>query len=198
MKDEGKHVMRAGLLAVGAIVVATAVWAGQDIAPRDRGEAAPPPARTSSRSPAPAAPDTTGRALWAYVEAAKYRSWPLWPGKEEFFEGEEPHGALLTVYVDSSVYRALEAGATTMPPRSIIVKENFGPDRKLRAHTIMYKVPGFSPEHRDWFWGQFGPDGKVLAAGRVQLCWQCHDVARKYDDLWILRDQEYLESQGTR
>jgi hypothetical protein len=59
----------------------------------------------------------------------------------------------------------------------------------------MYKVPGYNSEHHDWFWGQFAPDGKVMAAGRVPLCFQCHDVAAQYDDLWILRDQNYLKRQ---
>jgi len=167
--------------------------ASADAARTDRGAAA----RDTGAAPADP-PDTTGQALWAYVTKADYTSWPLWPGKKPFFRGEEPHGALLTVYVDPAVYRALTRRDSVMPAGSIIVKENFGPDRKLRAHTIMYKVPGYSPEHRDWFWGQYAADGKVLAAGRVPMCWQCHDVAAHYDDLWILRDQEYLESVGSR
>lgn len=141
-------------------------------------------------------PDTTGEALWAYVTAHDFRHWQLWPGKKPFFKGEQPHGALLTVYVDSLAYDALTRRAGRMPPRTIIVKENYGPDRQLKAHTIMYKVPGYSPEHHDWFWGQYAPDGTVLAAGRVGLCYQCHDAAANYDDLWILRDQEYLRSQS--
>jgi hypothetical protein len=36
----------------------------------------------------------------------------------------------------------------------------------------------------------------VIAVGRVSLCVQCHDAAANYDDLSILRDQEYLRSQS--
>lgn len=163
----------------------------------DRGAGTPSaaPARGAPTANGAAFPDTTGEALWTYVTAAPYESWRLWPGKGRFFPGESPHGALLTVYVDSLVYDALTNGAMEMPARSVIVKENYGPDSTLKAHTVMYKVPGYSREHHDWFWGQYAPDGKVLAAGRVQLCWGCHDVAAKYDDLWILRDQKYLEGR---
>lgn len=142
--------------------------------------------------PAANGPDTTGEALWAYLQREHYRTWSLWPGKGRFFPGEQPHGALLTVYVDSPVLDALRDGADRMPAGSIIVKENYAPDSSLVAHTVMYKVPGYDAEHHDWFWGQYGSDGQVLAAGRVQLCWQCHEVAAPYDDLWILRDQKYL------
>lgn len=138
-------------------------------------------------------PDTTGEDLWSFI-VAKYKNWSLWPGKDKFFKGESPHGALLTVYVDSLVYNVLNSGAQKMPARSIIVKENYDSNKTLKTHTVMYKVPGYSPEHQDWFWGWYSPDGKVLAAGRVKACYQCHDVAKQYDDLWILRDQNYLKT----
>jgi hypothetical protein len=35
----------------------------------------------------------------------------------------------------------------------------------------------------------------ILAVGNVRQCYQCHDVAKEYDDLWILRDQNYLKNQ---
>lgn len=152
----------------------------------------PAPAGTDTTPASETYPDTTGPALWAFLDSSDFRTWPLWPGKGRFFPGEQPHGALLTVFVEPGVRDALLDGAERMPPRAVIVKENYGPDSTLRAHTVMYKVPGYDPQHHDWFWGQYAPDGKVLAAGRVQLCWQCHEVAAPYDDLWILRDEAYL------
>lgn len=175
--------MRSPAIATVLVVGALAIAAGRR-------------SHTDAAAPARLGPDTTGEALWAYLARTRYESWPLWPGKRRLFPGEQPHGALLITYVDSLVLQALAEDAPRMPPGSIIVKDNFAPDSTLQGHTVMYKVRGYDPGHHDWFWAQYAPDGAVLAAGRVKLCWQCHEVAAAYDDLWILRDQKYLGRSG--
>lgn len=134
-----------------------------------------------------ATPDTTAEALWAHLQRESYQSWALWPGKERRYKGQEPHGALLTTYVNGLAHDGLTHGAAQMAPGAIVVKENYGPGDQLMAITVMQKVQGYDPQHRDWFWAKYLPDGKVDAAGRVAACYQCHDGAADHDGLWTLK-----------
>jgi hypothetical protein len=88
-----------------------------------------------------ALPDTMGAAVWSHLEAADYSAnWELWPGKGELYTGQEPHGALLTTYLNPVAYAALTGMAGSMPAGAIIVKENYMPDSTLAAITVMYKL----------------------------------------------------------
>lgn len=62
------------------------------------------------------------------------------------------------------------------PAGSIAVKENFADadGATLEALTVMRRVAGYHPEGGDWFWAQYGADGTVMAAGRVEMCVSCH------------------------
>jgi hypothetical protein len=78
-----------------------------------------------------------------YLTAQDYQeAWELWPGKGELYEGTEPHGMLLTTYLNPEALEALNNKAGSMPDRAIIVKENYMPDGAYDAMTVMYKVPG--------------------------------------------------------
>ena len=99
------------------------------------GEAAEPMSRASAVAEA----DTTGAAIWAHLQQSDYRSnWTLWPGKGELYTGQEPHGMLLTTYLNDLALQALSSGASSMAPGSIIVKENYMPDSTLAAVTTMF------------------------------------------------------------
>lgn len=120
-------------------------------------------------------PDTTAEALWSHVHAARYaEDWELWPGKDRFYEGTEPHGVLLTTYLNETAHEAIENAAGTMPPGAVVVKENFTPDSTLASITVMYKESGYDPEHNDWFYLKRMADGSVAASGRVDGCRSCH------------------------
>ncbi len=143
-------------------------------------------AETGEPGPAAAAaPSETGdtaepsaETLWAHLTAAGYKSWPLWPGKGERYEGGAPHGARLTTYLNDAAHDALTGGAASMPDGAIIVKENYSPGGELMAVTTMYKVAGYNPEAADWHWVKFLPDGSVdnggMAQGKVPMCIACH------------------------
>lgn len=119
-------------------------------------------------------PAASAQALYTYItKTSPYTQWSLWPGKGKLYKGTEPHGVLLTTYVNDTAAQA--AGKQkTMPNDSIIVKENYTPDNKLNALTVMYKVKGFNPEGGNWFWAKYAPDGAVQASGKVEGCIGCH------------------------
>lgn len=121
------------------------------------------------------APDTTAEGLWSYLEHEDYQNnWALWPGKGELYEGQEPHGALLTTYVNPLALGALTNHAGSMPAGAIVVKENYTPDSSLAAVTVMYKSPGYNARHNDWYWLKRLADGTVEVQGRGTMCISCH------------------------
>lgn len=143
-------------------------------------------------------PDTTGPAMWAHIQEENYQeSWDLWPGKGEFYQGGQPHGMLLTTYVNDVALNALNAGETTMPDGAIIIKENYTPDRDLAAVTVMSKSDGYNADHNDWFFAKYMPDGSLdtapngmKMAGRVPGCQSCHQGVANNDYLFTERPQQ--------
>lgn len=124
---------------------------------------------------APVAPDTTAASLWAHLEQENYReNWALWPDKGELYTGQEPHGMLLTTYLNPLALDAVTNKAGTLSAGSIVVKENYAPDSTFAAATVMYKSAGYDPENNDWFWMKRNADGTVEAQGRVPMCTACH------------------------
>lgn len=137
-------------------------------------------------------PDTTGAAIWAHLQAEDYQeSWSLYPGTTELYEGQEPHGMLLTTYVNELAEEALEADADRLPEGAIVVKENYKPNGDLVAITVMYKRDGYNPDHNDWFFTKHLPDGSLdqmpngmAMEGRVPGCQACHSRQQENDYLF--------------
>lgn len=139
-------------------------------------------AEESQAGPTIPMPDTSATAVWGYLQQVDYpNSWRLWPGKGDLYTGREPHGLLLTTYLNGPGYEALTGRAGIMPANAMIVKENYMADSTLAAVTVMYKVAGFDPEHGNWFWAKFGPDGMVQVEGRGQDCIACHGAQSAND-----------------
>jgi hypothetical protein len=160
--------------------------------PRDAGEPVEEVPETEAEPAAEESatlPEASGEAVLAYLTAADFRnSWDLWPGTTEKYEGTEPHGALLTTYLNPAAAQAAASGAGEMPPGAIVVKDNFMPDGMFGASTVMYKIEGYNPEAGDWWWAKFMPDGSVdmdgMAQGRVEMCIGCH--AKGADNDYLL------------
>ncbi len=133
--------------------------------------------------------------VWSKLQSEDYRStWKMWPGKEAFYKGQHPHGALLTTYVNDAAYDAIVNKKATLPAGSILVKENYMPDKKLGAITIMKKIDGFNPGAGDWFWAKLTGEGKPITvekdgktmtlAGKVPGCIGCHTAQAANDFLF--------------
>lgn len=152
-------------------------------------EATPAADEAAPEASMPDLPDTTGAAVWAYLEAVGYQdNWALWPDKGELYTGQEPHGMLLTSYLNEAALEALSTHAGAMPPGAIVIKENYMPDSTLAAVTVMYKVEGFNPDHNDWYFTKHLPDGSLDKApngmaleGRVPGCQSCHTTKSDND-----------------
>ncbi len=133
----------------------------------------------------PTKPEIMASELWNKMQADNYqKTWKMWPGRAAYYKGTKPHGALLTTYLNKEAYEAVKTKVKELPYGSIIIKENYMPDKMLGAITVMQKVEGFNPDADDWFWVKFAPDGKPITmekngmtmtlAGKVPGCIGCH------------------------
>ncbi len=119
--------------------------------------------------------EPTAASLWDTLQKQDYaKTWKMWPGKTALYPGTQPHGALLTTYVNDTAYKAIGAKTGTLPDGTIIAKQNYSSDKKYQGLTAMWKVKGYNPAGDDWFWAQYGPDGKVAESGKVAMCMDCH------------------------
>jgi len=126
--------------------------------------------------------EASGAALWDHLKKMDYtKKWMMWPEKTALYKGTEPHGVLLTTYVNRRAYRAIMTKKGMLPNGSIVVKENYSPDKTLMAITVMYKVRGYNPQAGDWFWAKYAPDGKIEAEGKVEGCISCHGKKKDND-----------------
>ncbi len=129
--------------------------------------------------------------LWQAMDG--YRDWPGYGGEEGFEAGQSPHGAFLTYHLND-----VARDARPTADGSIIVKGNYAEESQdaLVALTVMRRIDGYAPEHGDWFWVKYAPDGSVMRndvgtplAGRVALgtgqgCIACHEKAPGEDYLF--------------
>jgi hypothetical protein len=134
------------------------------------------------------APPEIAAELWNLIHTENYSvRWNMWPGRDAFYRGTPPHGALLSTYVNSIGYDAIDKKEKKLPPGTIIIKENYMPDKTLGAITVMYNLAGFDKENDNWFWVKYAPDGipmtmdkdgeDVTLAGKVAGCIGCHTAS---------------------
>jgi hypothetical protein len=127
----------------------------------------------------------SGKAIWVQMQNADYtRNWAMWPGTQALYKGNEPHGMLLTTYVNKPALDAIRNKAGTMPDGALVIKENYMPDGKLAAITVMYKAKNYNPSDGDWYWVKYEPDGRVDVEGKDPMCIACHGAVRTNDFLF--------------
>ena len=131
--------------------------------------------------------------FWDYLRNARYTNWAPRPGQNgDFYEGSSPHGAFLKMYLN----RTAIANPNGLPSGSVIVKENYGKDKKtVMAITVMYRLKDYNPAGGDWYWVKYLPDGTVATAprekggvrlaGKVNGCIQCHSDADGNDFTFV-------------
>lgn len=146
--------------------------------------AAPP------RATRPPTPEEFQRSFWKYLnrQESPYNQWSSIPGKEGLQTGEPPHGKFTKTYANKVAAGDLKK----LRLNSILVTENYAADQKtLQDITVMYKVKGTDPQHNDWYWLKYQPDGAIARtpdnegkkpiAGQVASCIECHSKAAGTD-----------------
>ena len=135
------------------------------------------PVRAEQEGPRP-----QGEDVWQYItETNPYTQWSMYPDHEGVYPGKSPHGAFLKLYANDIAVRAAKENKP-MPDGAILVKENYGKDKTtLMAITPMYKVKDYNPQGGDWFWAKYGPEGEIMASGKIEGCIKCHSAAKDHD-----------------
>lgn len=89
--------------------------------------------------------------------------------------------------MNNTLSTALPIAGRKAPTGSLIVKESFDANKKLTSIVVMAKVDGYNPDHGDWFWASYAPDGQIRAEGKPQGCIDCHLGMRENDYVIIRR-----------
>lgn len=122
-----------------------------------------------------AADEVSGRVLWERISSeADYTNYAFWPGHEGLNPGQAPHGPFHKIYINFVIADKLPLEDKLVPDGGIIVKENYSNGKEFAGITVMAKVDGYDPEHNDWFWAKYGPDGNIDAEGKPNGCISCH------------------------
>lgn len=121
--------------------------------------------------------------MWNYIKAARYDQWAPAGDDGDFRESDRPHGAFVKTYMN----RIAAGNTAKLRHGSVIIKENFSPDKKLAAITLMHRSKGFNPDANDWYWIKYNPDGttammdspmgKMAIGGKAKGCIECHSGA---------------------
>jgi hypothetical protein len=116
-----------------------------------------------------------------FTVSDNYKDWSIWPGQGPMMEGNGVHGDYITIYVSEDALPLAEQGGMAMPYGAMVVKEGFNSDRELTGLYLMYKIEDFDPDHNDWFWASYSPEGNVRAEGKVGGCINCHEGKKDID-----------------
>ncbi len=123
--------------------------------------------------------------IWKAMDG--YQKWII---QSDMIKGNTPHGAFIQIY-----YNVVSVDEK---PYHVVAKDNFMPDKKLAAVTVMVqREAGYDPDNNNWFWVKYGTDGAVSKndkgmslAGRVAKgmdmgCIACHKAAKDNDYIFI-------------
>lgn len=125
-------------------------------------------------------PGADAAEIYKYITALDpYNKWGLWPGNKRMSKARPPLG-LVNTFVNENAEYSIRKGQT-MIDSSFVVTENYNENRKFTDLFVMYKIKGYNPAAGDWFWAQYGPRGKVVNAGQVKACINCHTKQKDND-----------------
>jgi hypothetical protein len=143
----------------------------------------------------PARPQTTQEfadALWRFIvrPLSPYTTWAAVPVKkfDQTLDIARAHGASPKIYANPTAMQ----DPSFPPVGSIFVIDDYADDGKTRnSVSIMYRVKGTDPEHNDWYWLRYLPNGSIARtdsapgakpiAGKVKSCIDCHGKAAGKD-----------------
>jgi Cytochrome P460 len=147
---------------------------------------------TAPRATRPPTPDEFSEKFWQFLHSrdAPYTRWSVAPSRNGFRDGRPPHGDFVKIYANKT---AADRSAA-LPYGAVLVAENFDKDqRTLSSIDVMYRVEGADPQHYDWHWMRYLPNGSLARtpaqegnrpmAGKVTSCIDCHGQAGGRD--WV-------------
>ena len=126
--------------------------------------------------------EKTAEGIWQEIQG--YANWGQavdWTGVKASLDGT--HGNFVQIWLNQEALPSFEdSTSANLPYGSISVKEGYSSSdgTSINTITVMKKIEGFDPDHGDWFWASFDPNGDVNKAGSISSCYNCHASGTDY------------------
>ena len=126
--------------------------------------------------------EKTAEDIWQEIQG--YSNWGQaldWSGVKASLDGT--HGNFVQIWLNQEALPSFEdSTSANLPYGSISVKEGYSSSdgTSINTITVMKKIEGFDPNHGDWFWASFDPNGDVNKAGSISSCYNCHASGTDY------------------
>ena len=126
--------------------------------------------------------EKTAEDIWQEIQG--YSNWGQaldWSGVKASLDGT--HGNFVQIWLNQEALPSFEdSTSANLPYGSISVKEGYSSSdgTSINTITVMKKIEGFDPDHGDWFWASFDPNGDVNKAGSISSCYNCHASGTDY------------------
>ena len=126
--------------------------------------------------------EKTAENIWQEIQG--YANWGQavdWTGVKASLDGT--HGDFVQIWLNQEALPSFEDSTSAdLPYGSISVKEGYSSSdaSSINTITVMKKIEGFDPDHGDWFWASFDPNGDVNKAGSISSCYNCHASGTDY------------------
>ena len=126
--------------------------------------------------------EKTAEDIWQEIQG--YSNWGQavdWSGVKASLDGT--HGNFVQIWLNLEALPSFEdSTSANLPYGSISVKEGYSSSdgTSINTITVMKKIEGFDPDHGDWFWASFDPNGDVNKAGSISSCYNCHASGTDY------------------
>jgi hypothetical protein len=138
-----------------------------------------------ARATRPQTPDEFYASFWSFMvrRGAAYNSWKVLSRDPSGDDLENPHSTISKTYVND----VGSQDTANLPVGTILVREDYGADRKRQSISVMYRVKDYDKEHGNWYYLKFLEDGNVArgngksVAGKVTSCIGCHTKAKGQD-----------------
>ena len=126
--------------------------------------------------------EKTAEDIWQEIQG--YSNWGQavdWTGVKASLDGT--HGDFVQIWLNQEALPSFEDSTSAdLPYGSISVKEGYSlsDGSNINTITVMKMIEGFDPDHGDWFWASFDPNGDVNKAGSISSCYNCHASGTDY------------------
>ncbi|MHC4819417.1 MAG: cytochrome P460 family protein [Planctomycetota bacterium] len=104
-----------------------------------------------------------------------YRRYLIW-GKANATRRfkSKPHKLMITNYVNKIGQDSWKKGSGGYPAGSSVAKEGWKDDQRAMVFFMEKRAAGFDADNGDWWYATVDGKGKILNAGKVQSCIDCH------------------------
>lgn len=117
----------------------------------------------------------TQEALFAYLQSGAYKSFPQ---ESKIHPSTGPHGGNVRTYLNAPLFASFQAGNSSHPKGSAVVKELYGSGSEVTGWAVAVKTAEESQGGAGWYWYEVfsttSGSNPVAAAQGPNFCSNCH------------------------